>query len=471
MATSSPPWIAQLWSWVESNGGQCKLAELREIRPGERALVATHTVPPSKPIVSIPLRLLCNKLTLAPLYPAHIAQSLTSTQFISLHLALQAATTEESFPVPCGRTRLTAPREFFRPFEQSLPTRFDSLPLTWELMASSSSELRDRFEIDAADKTLHGPSQSMSADLLSCLPPSLLVRTDDVIKRFEVDWKRCKTVWDGYLATNIDETDRLRFQAFHIAWCNVNTRCLYYDLGLPLTENLTLCPIIDMINHRSSRTTQPQGRFSSFSFSSPPVASTSEESYRQGDELVFSYGAHANALLMAEYGFSLGVTNPDNNNLDVSAYIEQLLLDDPQGSVKRDLLEAEGYWGDWTIQVDSNFSDETSYPSFRTLIALRLLHIERLDRETAALQSWHDVISGLLDVVSARNEAQVEHSLLHIVSRVDDECVQMLEMCQKLMRKYARPDDDVAVSARHCLSMLHGIVECDRSTASRLRFK
>ncbi|KDE06525.1 hypothetical protein, variant [Microbotryum lychnidis-dioicae p1A1 Lamole] len=468
MASSSAPWIEQLWSWVESNGGHCNLAELRDVSPGERALVAAQAVPPSTSTVSIPSRLLCNKLSLAPLYSTHVARSLTSTQLISLHLALRSAATEESQLDANGRARGTTPRDFFHPFTQSLPTRFDSLPLTWEL-AASSFKLCDRFEIDASDKTPSGPSQNLSIDLLSCLAPSLSVRTDDVINRFEVDWKRCRAVWDDHLGTHPEETDRLRFQAFHIAWCNVNTRCLYYDLGLPQTDNLTLCPIIDMINHRSSRTTLPQGSSSSLSFSSPPATSTTEDAYRQGDEFIFSYGAHDNALLMAEYGFSLGPNNLENNNLDLSSYVEQLVLDDPHGSAKRDLLEAEGYWRGWTIQVEPN-SDEASYPSFRTLVALRLLHIERLDRGSAALQSWQDVISGLLDVVSARNEAKVEQTLLHIASRVEDECAQVLKRCQNLMLKYVRLENDDAMTAKHCLTMLKGIAESDRSIASRLRF-
>lgn len=51
------------------------------------------------------------------------------------------------------------------------------------------------------------------------------------------------------------ETDRLLFFDYLLGWLNVNTRCVYLDLGRnsKASDNLTLAPVIDMINHQDNR--------------------------------------------------------------------------------------------------------------------------------------------------------------------------------------------------------------------------
>lgn len=65
----------------------------------------------------------------------------------------------------------------------------------------------------------------------------------------------------------------------------------------------------------------------------------------EGDELGFTYGAHEDEMLLAEYGFALGPTNV-YNNVSLDSAIEDLFgLQGESGSIKRGILEDEGYWG------------------------------------------------------------------------------------------------------------------------------
>lgn len=63
---------------------------------------------------------------------------------------------------------------------------------------------------------------------------------------------------------------------------------------------------------------------------------------KENDEIGFTYGAHENSMLLAEYGFILS-ENPFNN-VNIDKEILELFLGD-EGEVKRGILEDQGYWG------------------------------------------------------------------------------------------------------------------------------
>ena len=99
-----------------------------------------------------------------------------------------------------------------------------------------------------------------------------------------------------------------------------------------------------MINHTDNIQTHPlQTPLNRLSFSSPAHGST-DPPLKEGTELTFSYGAHEDAMLLTEYGFTLAV-NPFNN-VELDGLVEELFeRKGEEGRVKRRVLEEEGYWG------------------------------------------------------------------------------------------------------------------------------
>ena len=80
----------------------------------------TIALKPNTHLLDIPGRLLLNKFTLRPKFPPD-SQSLTSTQLICLHIALDALGDE-----------------FWAPFLASLPENFDEHPLLWTMQPEGS---------------------------------------------------------------------------------------------------------------------------------------------------------------------------------------------------------------------------------------------------------------------------------------------------------------------------------------------
>jgi len=124
----------------------------------------------------------------------------------------------------------------------------------------------------------------------------------------------------------------------------VNTRCIYFDVDGKKENNLTLGPVLDMINHVAGRTTKPSPRISSLTFSSPSAAS-SDPRLKDGDELSFSYGPHEDAMLLTEYGFVVGRENV-YQSVEIDRFIDGLFdAQGREGEIKKGVLTDEGYWG------------------------------------------------------------------------------------------------------------------------------
>lgn len=135
----------------------------------------------------------------------------------------------------------------------------------------------------------------------------------------------------------------LVFFDFLLSWLEVNSRCVFFKVSKKKEDNLTLAPVIDMINHAFRETKPKQTQLNALTFSSPPHGSE-DPLLRKGDELCFSYGGHEDAMLLTEYGFTLD-TNMFNS-IELDAHIEDIFERKGQdGVVKRQILEEEGYWG------------------------------------------------------------------------------------------------------------------------------
>ena len=159
-----------------------------------RGLVADGPVSPNSPLITIPTRALLNTTTLRPHYPDSLLRALNSTQFISLHLALQTSRHAH------GPPKTPTPRDFFQPFLRSLPLDFPTVPLMWAFRSKTVDELRSEYDFPKSDTSLAEAETTPDSrlrfqKLLDLMPSSVQVRALDVEKRFKADWLRVREVW------------------------------------------------------------------------------------------------------------------------------------------------------------------------------------------------------------------------------------------------------------------------------------
>jgi len=219
------------------------------------------------------------------------------------------------------------------------------------------------------------------------------------------------------------------------AWLNVNTRCIHYriDPSLSSPKNMTLCPVLDFANHTP--------RHSDI----VPVLRSSEHSYALGGDYVFKaspehkllggseiflcYGGHANRTLFTEYGFvnkweeGTVENGPFDGEVDVQDLVEGILrqADPATAGQTKQVLEEEGYWGDWTIHS----SPAPAHPSYRLITALRLFHwldkgkgVSEESNAESVPEEWRKVIRGEMERISGENERSWRGSALKICEQV-----------------------------------------------------
>ncbi|GAA6004778.1 hypothetical protein JCM10207_001011 [Rhodosporidiobolus poonsookiae] len=429
-----------------------------------RGLVARGDVAPNTLLISIPNAALLNLRTLKPLYPPAFHSKLNAVQWLSLHLALEFRRHLFS-PTPPKPTKAST-RDYW-PFIATLPRSFETVPLTWAVNSLSLDTLRAEYAIPNGDVSLKdraerekqpGPSEREKrrrkrfADLCGLLPPAVRRRQADVEKRFRKDWVAAKEVW-----AKQDEVDgELAFFDFLLGWLNVNTRCLYFEIDSKKEDNLTLAPVVDMINHIPGRTTKPSPRISTFTFSSPPSTSP-DPPLKDGDELAFSYGPHEDTMLLTEYGFVIGRVN-DYNAVEVDRFVEGLFeAQGREGELKMGVLKDEGYWGDMTLQA----TPEPPSASWRVLVALRLLHLRlpsSLTLSAEALAPWYNVLTGVSETISSANELKVVATLKSVCKSVAAEAEEGLKRCAEVRRRWEKEkegDEDLEMS----LGMLETVWE------------
>ncbi|GAA5978215.1 hypothetical protein JCM10908_004275 [Rhodotorula pacifica] len=454
-----------------------------------RGLVARGQQRPGTVLISIPNAALINLRTLRPLYPASFA-ALNAPQWISLHLALQfrrhledegrpsfarkdsssqtggsaaaserrngKTTTEnkDAAPAPAVSAkkptkRAAIPQDKFWPFLASLPRSFPTMPLTWSLSSRSTATLLADFSIPTLDASLAALKARESgaegqkrmqrtrkryAELLERMPSAVRRKADEVEKRFAADWAAVQSLWTEHGNAVGGE---LTFFDFVLGWQNVNTRCIYFDIDGKRENNLTLCPVIDMINHSPGRTTKPDPRLSSLTFCAP-AANSPDPVLHDGDELSFQYGSHEDAFLLAEYGFVVGEENV-YNAVEVDRFVEALFdAQGDEGVLKKGVLKDEGYWGDMTLQATPPPS-----PSWRVLVSLRLLHHRLAAGSTASLSAsalapWYHVVSGACETLSPSNETKVCATWRAMAENVAREAEEGTRRCDELLQQWEK---------------------------------
>ncbi|TDL27454.1 SET domain-containing protein [Rickenella mellea] len=414
----------QLWDnllrWLASKGMDTSAENLpvhplASSHPGAgRGLFTTSDIQPHSPVLNIPASALLNVYTLAPIYPflpvdgrspfgvaETIFPPLSASQLLALHIAIHRPTGISESTDPC-----------FGPYICTLPNDFASHPLMWVL---------------GGDKQAAKPDQAF---WLNALPPSALVAVQAVAKRFNDDWEtivRCLKLFGDAFTTMFKKNiaPLISEENFRWAWLNVNTRCIYFRLFAKKSHrsNLTLCPIMDFMNHtRSPHHPQITPRIEpdvtgiedSYKRRNPVLLSPANRSVRAGEELYLQYGGHCNTTLFAEYGFV--DTNRDSfeGEADISDLINARLLQMGENGLHyKAVLEAERYTDGWKLYS----SPSPAHASWTLLAALRLTNLDvpgndqdRQDEE-AYLKSWRDMLSGCTEIISETNETAVAEDL------------------------------------------------------------
>ncbi|KAI0273614.1 hypothetical protein BC834DRAFT_966115 [Gloeopeniophorella convolvens] len=370
-------------------------------------LFATTDVPRQAPLFTLPGSAKLNARTLAH-YPN--SKQLTATQLIALHLLL--------FRPTVGKE---SDDRLFGPYISILPRDFGSHPLTW-----------------IVHRTLGAASREEST-LLDLLPPSTLAALGSLEERFWKDWGTVRLYLDGSPEV-IAPRHRAREESewtlnFMWAWLNVNTRCLYDDLGLDKENNISLCPIFDLANHAWAQPTMEPVRTAESEVWDGPSSGDKDNSdlvcvshntgIEQDQEVTLKYGWHPNRTLFVEYGFVNSISAGAEEigagtypgEIEVQDIIEGMLeRRGKAGAFMKRTLSAEGYWGDWTLH-------STPIPgqaSFRLITALRLYHVfssgwdgeVRTEEDmSAASRRWRETIMGQEEVVSEANERACAESI------------------------------------------------------------
>ncbi|WFD21555.1 hypothetical protein MEQU1_000208 [Malassezia equina] len=285
--------------------------------------------------------------------------------------------------------------------------------------------------------TLDGDTQ-----LLSALPPHAAKLHHKVQSRFEADWQR------------IDALEE---------------------------DNFTLAPLLDMANHTFVQGEECKVRLSPEGME---LCAPAHRALRAGDEVCITYGPHANATLLVEYGFLLAPKTTWNNasSWDGNPHAE-LMVDDAiaarfqaegeEGAWKVQRLEEEGYSGDYSMHP----APEPAHVSHRLLMALWLLSVALEDKQATsklslraraalkakqglrcvytpkeAARQWKQVTYGMPD---SRHERPMQDALGRL-------CTEMVEQRSALEGRLQNRHDEPA-------GLLRLLLEEEREIAYRVR--
>lgn len=332
--------------------------------------------------------------------------NLSSFQLVGMFLALERQRRDASF---------------WHPFVDVLPASLDSfigIPLTWEfvnkrnglkfddkmLMEKSASGLQklNAYRLVGVDdlEITHEANEKIQFQnpLIGLLPFSAQVHVKKQYHNFTNDYLTVLGLLNKSSSINLDELQSQYFsiEEFLWSWLCINSRCIYMKLpdSLPnkcIADNFTLCPLADFINHcdnshqDSCHVRIDHSGFTAYASQTNPNSDGHLNINRENlREIFFSYGPHANAFLLCEYGFVLKDTN-QWEVVDISPNILSQLSND-----QKQFLKQYDYLGDYTIDHNDI--------SFRTTIALSLLSCADYGKtEAQQFRQVELLINGMID--------------------------------------------------------------------------
>ncbi|KAG8756245.1 hypothetical protein FRC14_003260 [Serendipita sp. 396] len=343
-----------------------------------RGLAATKDVEANQPLFTIPKSCLLNADTLHKWAKKHSVTHLSSVQLLTCYLALYKAQGEELDASP------------YTPYLQSLPFDFDFHPLSW--LVNNNQRMVEKL----AEETKYK-----------------LIKVQD---RFKQDKQAVSNQFPALSTGDI-----------LWAWLNVNTRSLYYGCKRSRShqDNITMCPLLDFANHSLGATNFNTSEFRRAGHPIPTMIAP-KNGLRSEEQVYLLYGFHSNQTLFVEYGFTASISPPE---LSIDSRVVTRFGKTEGGAEKRALLEARGYWGDWTLHADPT----PAHPSYRLIPALRLLHVSLQDQ--SALQRWEATVNGELDEISPQNSERMRNTLKELCLELQEEAAAHLSPLDALIEE------------------------------------
>lgn len=250
---------------------------------------------------------------------------------------------------------------------------------------------------------------------------------DDVRKRYENDLTVFKNAYDKYRRQFRYDYDDY-YNVFKWSWLIVNTRSLYYPVKgkEDKVSQLSLCPYLDLINH-GSPTPNSQNLFTSLPKPYIPheggyeLINTTNNTIPSSKIVNFMYGAHNDAFLLSEYGFTLGCELNAFSSINITDEIYDMINISDK---KLSLMETYNLNRDFNLDLYPS----PCHPSINLIFLLKLLAIK--DDDQKGLRDWIKLINFELDIINDENEFKAKEVLM--------------EICHKLKKKVlTNLNDDV----------------------------
>jgi hypothetical protein len=177
-----------------------------------------------------------------------------------------------------------------------------------------------------------------------------------------------------HLHPNLDFSEKSVLDRFTWAWCIVNTRCFYYvapgaESPVDSDEAMLLCPGIDLFNHASHGC--------DVTYDNEGFWVRAERMYEPGEEVVTSYGAQGEDMLLVEYGFLMGGNTNTWDGVGIDGVVLATL-----SAKQKTLLEEYRFLGGYTMRRDG--------VCWRTEVAARCLVMETAKWDRFVAGRWTD---------------------------------------------------------------------------------
>ncbi|XP_077198767.1 SET domain-containing protein 4 isoform X2 [Paroedura picta] len=217
------------------------------------------------------------------------------------------------------------------------------------------------------------------------------------------------------------------YSAFQWAWCTINTRTVYMkhsqkECFSREPDNYALAPYLDLLNHSPS--IQVNAAFNEKTRCYEIKTLSRCAKYK---EVFINYGPHDDQRLFLEYGF-IATSNPHNSvHVGTDMLLKHLIPEDKQRHMKVSILQEHKLLDNLTFEWDG--------PSWRLLIALRLLCLE-----VHQFSSWKKVLLG--DNISETNEKKS----LDLATKI---CLLLIEETQQALQK-GNKEEDLRIPGMAC---------------------
>ncbi|CAO3650825.1 unnamed protein product [Cunninghamella blakesleeana] len=348
--------------WLKKSHFPTTKLALATFKNTGRGMMAVEDIQAGDVIVQVPKSFLISNNLLHKEYGSH---PLSTHQILAFHLVILLV-------------KDTKENKWWKPYLDLLPSHFNTLPVTFPTV------------------------------LLKHLPKGLAEEVSLQRKKIKEDYQACIRFMKSRPSL-LPFLSHVTFKKYEWAWLCVNTRCIHVSTGDKTAKggDIAMAPLLDFLNHTDEARIESKFNQQTQSFEIKTLIP-----YRKGEQVFINYGPHDNQSLLKEYGFVLSENGYNFVSLDKEVFdlFPQIEKSSQGRTVKKNILEQYGYYGDYTIKKDEI--------SFRLLNALRLLAIPF--NTTGFHQSqliWYDVIMGIHEIIDNSNEKKMYELLKTICTQ------------------------------------------------------